>query len=275
MTRQTAEPANGASHRWTGWDGRTSGRRYALFFAASLVSHVAFFVGLSFSPEGPPSTAQATVQEFDVFHLEPTEPVRAEESPAVPPEPTEVEPPVRRARRAARRDTPPPTPEAVSPDTLPGQGSTQDAPAVAEASVVSTQGGLSINLAEGSGQGGASEGSGASLAPPAPEAEPEFDIRAAIRRYMRQVSREIGMPPYPRSATRAGIEGTVMVGLAITPSGAVNGVRVRRSSGHNRLDDAAIAFLRGLSRVPAPPSELDWSTREVTLPISYRLGANL
>ena len=81
------------------------------------------------------------------------------------------------------------------------------------------------------------------------------------------------MPPYPRSATRAGIEGTVMVGLAITPSGTVSRVRVKRSSGHERLDDAALAFLRNLNRVPALPPELDWHTREVTLPISYRLSS--
>lgn len=276
MERSKSGQTRSEAHSLSRWGNHESGRRFVLFLTASVASHLVFFFGLSLSPQSPPATAHATVQEFDLFQPQPPPVVE----PPVPPEvipPPETEEPPRRVRRRARRPEPePPTPPAETPaeDQLAGEGNTPDAPAVAEASVVSTEGGLAVGFREGDGQGGAARGSGSLPAVPAAEPEPVFDLRAAIRRYMRQVQREIGMPPMPRSARRAGIEGTVMIGIAITPSGAVRAVRVKRSSGHERLDAAALAFLSQLNQVPAPPSELAWNTREVTLPISYRPASN-
>ena len=276
MERPRAGHIRSEAHSLSRWESHESGRRFVLFLAVSVATHLVFFFGLSLSPQSPPATAHATVQEFDLFQPQPPPVVEPPVPPEVIPPPEPEEEPQRVRRRVRRPEPEPPTPPAEPPasDQLTGEGSTPDAPAVAEASVVSTEGGLAVGFREGNGQGGAARGSGSLPALPAAEPEPAFDLRAAIRRYMRLVQREIGMPPYPRSARRAGIEGTVMIGIAITPTGAVRAVRVKRSSGHERLDEAALAFLRQLSQVPAPPRELAWNTREVTLPISYRPAPN-
>jgi TonB family protein len=142
---------------------------------------------------------------------------------------------------------------------------------VEETTVVSTEGGLAVSFREGSGTMGAPEG----VRPPpvvaAPPPPPEIDRRGLIRTYLSRVQRAIGRPTYPRVAQRARLEGTVLVGITIAPDGRVTQVRVRRSSGHDALDRAAVDGLGQVREVPAPPAELEWRTREITLPIAYRI----
>ena len=78
--------------------------------------------------------------------------------------------------------------------------------------------------------------------------------------------------PYPRSAARRGLEGTVVVALLIDPRGRVRRVRVCESSGHPLLDDAALDGLSTLRTVSPPPVVLRWVTREIRLPIEYRVA---
>lgn len=48
------------------------------------------------------------------------------------------------------------------------------------------------------------------------------------------------VPEYPRLSVRRGETGRVVVRVLISPSGSVDQVSVRKSSGHSRLDDAAL-----------------------------------
>jgi protein TonB len=58
-------------------------------------------------------------------------------------------------------------------------------------------------------------------------------------------------PPYPESARRRGIEGTVILKLRITEGGSVNEVQVERSAGHPDLDHTAMDAVRRWRFEPA------------------------
>ncbi len=58
-------------------------------------------------------------------------------------------------------------------------------------------------------------------------------------------------PPYPAAAIRAREEGTTGLSLCIDASGHVSSASVAKSSGHSRLDDAALAWVRGARFAPA------------------------
>jgi protein TonB len=73
-------------------------------------------------------------------------------------------------------------------------------------------------------------------------------------------------PPYPGEAWRLGLEGTVVIEIAIDPSGRVSVARVAASSGHDLLDDAARSFLLARWRF-RPTGE----TVRRLVPVVYRL----
>lgn len=52
-------------------------------------------------------------------------------------------------------------------------------------------------------------------------------------------------PEYPRMSQRRGEQGRVIVRVLISPEGRVLEATIRRSSGHQRLDDAAVKAVRG------------------------------
>jgi protein TonB len=78
--------------------------------------------------------------------------------------------------------------------------------------------------------------------------------------------------PYPLSAKRRGIEGTVILEVWVDAAGAILRAKVGKSSGHEVLDEAALAAVREVARVPPPPMELGWTERSITVPFRYRLG---
>ena len=94
--------------------------------------------------------------------------------------------------------------------------------------------------------------------------------RASIRNYLRRVGQALGAPRPTRALRRARLEGVVMVALRIDPQGRILGVRIRQSSDIEVLDNATLAHIQQIARVPPPPTELNWITREITLPIRYR-----
>lgn len=81
-------------------------------------------------------------------------------------------------------------------------------------------------------------------------------------------------PPfeYPRDAWREGVGGETLLRIHIAADGAVDSVRVERSSGHRSLDSAAVAGARKLRYRPArhggEPVDV-WAV----LPIRYPLPA--
>jgi protein TonB len=77
-------------------------------------------------------------------------------------------------------------------------------------------------------------------------------------------------PPYPEQARQQGVEGTVVVRLAVGTDGAPSDVRVFRSSGHAALDDAAVAHVRRARFAPALKDG-----KAVPMPMTFRVKFRL
>ncbi len=78
-------------------------------------------------------------------------------------------------------------------------------------------------------------------------------------------------PVYPLSARRRGDQGTVIVQAEISPDGRCLRAEVERSSGHPRLDRAALAAIRQWRFTPARRGEQAVSAW-VAIPIHFRLN---
>lgn len=78
-------------------------------------------------------------------------------------------------------------------------------------------------------------------------------------------------PPYPPSARRLGLEGTVIVRVLVTPAGAAEQVEVAQSSGVAMLDQAALNAVRHWLFVPARRGNRP-TTALVDVPIRFRLN---
>ncbi len=61
----------------------------------------------------------------------------------------------------------------------------------------------------------------------------------------------IGNLNYPQEAVRKGINGSLLLDVAINPDGSLHSVKLLRSSGHKILDDAAVRIVR--LAAPFPP----------------------
>lgn len=77
-------------------------------------------------------------------------------------------------------------------------------------------------------------------------------------------------PAYPLSARRRGIEGTVLLRVEIHASGNCQHVYVKRSSGHEMLDRAAIEAVRRWRFIPARRGNQP-VTASAEIPIAFRL----
>lgn len=73
---------------------------------------------------------------------------------------------------------------------------------------------------------------------------------------------------YPRMAERAGLEGTVELVLTYDGRGKFVEAKVRKSSGHKSLDDAAIeAAVAAMSRIGRAPER----TPELSIPYNFKI----
>jgi protein TonB len=77
-------------------------------------------------------------------------------------------------------------------------------------------------------------------------------------------------PAYPDVARRHDWEGEVLLRVRVSPSGRVEAASVERSSGHDALDEAALAAVRAWTFVPSRQGGLAISGW-VSVPIVFRL----
>lgn len=77
-------------------------------------------------------------------------------------------------------------------------------------------------------------------------------------------------PPYPLEGRRLGVEGRVVLAFRVTERGEVVEPRVKETSGHAILDEAALEFIRQVRYQPARLGTQVLSTEEY-LAIRYRL----
>ncbi|MCW3477690.1 energy transducer TonB, partial [Limobrevibacterium gyesilva] len=100
----------------------------------------------------------------------------------------------------------------------------------------------------------------ASAAPAAPGPDWQRVIAAWLR--IHQV--------YPRDARLRGDEGVVIVRFTLDRDGHILDATIQRSSGHESLDAATLAMLRG-AKLPPAPTGSDPARAEFTARVAYRL----
>lgn len=275
--------------------------RPSTFLGLSLVVHLGLSWAMPASGASEPGPRKKNNQlvAFEVSKPEPEPPEpppepKPEPEPEPPPEPQpqpkeaepkrlEPKPTPKTAKKPQPEpkqqleETPEPEPEPDEPKSSPDTSASPDgAEQGAKPSVNSTEGGMAVGLAEGRGGGHGSgsrgDGSGSGVTAPASVA----DARALIRAYNRRVAKILrANHHYPRAARRMGKEGKVMLGITIDHEGVIRRVTIRRSSGHDVLDEAALEDVRNIDSVPPPSPKLvalGWDARTLTLPITYKLN---
>lgn len=88
-----------------------------------------------------------------------------------------------------------------------------------------------------------------------------------------QVRADFTYPPYPAGALAERQEGDVVVDMCISPSGAVEDVKLARSSGSSELDQATLSGVRANRFIPATRAGMPVSTCGYLLTVGWRLGA--
>jgi len=77
-------------------------------------------------------------------------------------------------------------------------------------------------------------------------------------------------PVYPRIARESGWEGTVLVRVAVQPDGRPDSIKVRKSSGHQILDEAAVEAVKKWRFFPAKDGNIPIRSM-VEIPINFDL----
>ena len=77
---------------------------------------------------------------------------------------------------------------------------------------------------------------------------------------------------YPRRARRRDIEGVVVVGFRIQPSGALEQIRLIESSGSSLLDEAALESVRATGNVDPIPESLNRPFMDIQVPVRFELS---
>lgn len=180
-----------------------------------------------------PATASQAIKLFDVS------------PPPTPPPPPEEKPAPVRAKAAAREGAASPANSKARPSPVvapPPKVRIDPPPTVTVAAApgdgAQSEAGASDRPGEGSGQGGSGAGSGSGRAGSGSGGGGGVAVGARL------IAGQIRDSDYPRSASRAGATGTVIVHLSVGPDGRVGGCRVARSSGSADLDEATCRLAR-------------------------------
>ncbi|MBX9961522.1 MAG: energy transducer TonB [Burkholderiales bacterium] len=108
------------------------------------------------------------------------------------------------------------------------------------------------------------------LAGSPPSADPAE--RNALRNYSRNVAALVIQDQhYPTEALKRGVEGRVLIVALIGTDGQVHGARLRQSSGHVVLDDAALEKVLTARGLPDPPEMLRGREFTMEVPIIFRI----
>lgn len=113
------------------------------------------------------------------------------------------------------------------------------------------------------------------LVEPEPIMKPRPIVRQRIAPELLAFLREIRLRiaearDYPPNAITLGLQGTTTVKLTLQPDGHVHQVRIRKSSGHGMLDEAALDAVRKVLPLKPPP-EAGNRPLELDIPISFAL----
>ncbi len=77
---------------------------------------------------------------------------------------------------------------------------------------------------------------------------------------------------YPRAARKLGLQGRVIVVVTLDRRGGLaEPPRIHTSSGHSILDEDALRAVRSAAPFPPLPSGFAGTTRQIAIPVQYRL----
>jgi protein TonB len=94
----------------------------------------------------------------------------------------------------------------------------------------------------------------------------------AVDQYLGKLARHLSRyREYPRRARRLGQEGTPVVIFEFDRNGKLLEARLRDSSSHRLLDEAALELLRDASPLPEVPESMTGRSFTYTLPVGYKL----
>jgi periplasmic protein TonB len=183
--------------------------------------------------------------------------------PAPPPPP-----PAARAARATPKPKPRPQPTLQQPVTT---TPTQPQPDEADTKGDEAQAGEREGV-EGGVTGGVAGAVLTSAAPPRlPQLSPQ-ERQGLIRRYLEEIlrTRIASRLRLPAEAERLGVEGTVVMLLAIDGGGRLVGLRTAGACPHDILCEAAARTIREAAPFPPPPVALGGGL-QAEMPLTYRL----
>ena len=283
-------------------------RRLLSVLAGSAVLHTLLLIGVYAMPA--PVEAPAPVRSLHVeerltpivyFDAEPEEEEPVEEPDVEPAEPEEApEPELAEAPEDPAPDDVLPEPEldeepvlaeAPAPPQVdvPEPEPEEPAPAAVEVAAAPVEAVTPVDAGDGPEMPSTgAPSSGALAAAPPSEGTPggagpvdsagtapadDADLGRMRSRFRRQLERRLAplQNAYSPSLRRDAVEGIVVVEILIDDRGRIVNVELVSSSGDDRLDAYAVAEVRRLRRLVAPPPELGDSARVVELPISYAI----
>jgi protein TonB len=96
---------------------------------------------------------------------------------------------------------------------------------------------------------------------------------SALQVYLRKIRQLLERHKnYRWMARRRNIQGVVVVRFTIAAGGQIAASRIRRSSGHDLLDEAAKETLRRVGRFPPLPADLNRQQLTIEVPLAFRLS---
>ena len=97
--------------------------------------------------------------------------------------------------------------------------------------------------------------------------------KADMRGYAKGIFRALqGCQKYPASARRLGLEGKGAVKIRIDRKGKIVGEpTMHTSTGHEVLDQEALAMVRCAAPFEAPPQEFDKDVATLAIPVHFKL----
>jgi periplasmic protein TonB len=104
--------------------------------------------------------------------------------------------------------------------------------------------------------------------------EGKVDLDGLMKGYVKTLSRAVRKRrAYPRAAKLAGLEGRAVVRIVLNSRGGIVTIELASSSGHDILDRAALEAARSVGSLPAAPSGLNWGTRAIKVPFSFKVAS--
>lgn len=284
----TRRPSTAAEGRW----------RWSISVTIAFMLHAAAIAGLVASMR-PPSPVAPDGNEIEVSLIDPAakpdEPPPTD-TPAEPPvEKTPDPPPIAESRPQAPPPEPPPPPiaEIVPPPATVEQSQPPDVSPPPPDVASQPRPDESAPDPPPAANFGFAIPTGPSLPPSPPEPvpatrppdtvairpkPPETPPAAPVARMAPLVitataPRDPRLPAYPADARSKGEQGNVLVEVELEPGGSIRGVRLKASSGHRSLDDAALRSARVLRFRPPqpPPGVVLHNAILVEIPFSFRL----